>query len=76
MAIQHSHNCYNLEAKKSNWFVDLVFRGNKGVYTFFKRISPEVRMLYSHIINMLIYTYTCSCCIHTDAINNDERILL
>ena len=27
-------------------------------------------MLYSHIINMLIYTYTCSYRIHTDAMNN------
>ena len=33
-------------------------------------------MLYSHIINILIYTYTCSCRIHTDAMNNDERRLL
>ena len=33
-------------------------------------------LLYTHIINMLIYTYTCSCRIHTDAMNNDERRLL
>ena len=39
-------------------------------------LSWNVIILYSHIIDMLIYTYTCSCRIHTDAMNNDERRLL
>ena len=29
-------------------------------------------MLYTHIINMLIYTYTNICWIHTDAMNNRQ----
>ena len=33
-----------------------------------------IDVLYTHIINMLIYTYTCW--IHTDAMNNDEQSLL
>ena len=36
-----------------------------------------VLLLYSHIINMLIYTYTYIyiCWIHNDAMNNDETII-
>ena len=33
-------------------------------------------LLYTHIINMLIYTYTYICGIHKNAMNKDERSLL
>ena len=33
-------------------------------------------MLYTKIINMLIYIYTCSCRIHTDAMNNRRAKIL
>ena len=32
--------------------------------------GTKSHMLYTHIINMLIYTYTCSCSITTTQINN------
>ena len=38
------------------------------------RLSPVLLMLYSHIINMHICTYTCR--MHIDAMNKDERRLL
>ena len=34
-------------------------------------ITTCLRLLYTHIINMLIYAYTYICWIHTDAINKD-----
>ena len=36
-------------------------------------LAPNQYMLHTHIINMLIYTSTYICWIHTDAINKDAR---